>query len=87
MVWLTPSNGRRTMARWAALRAAAVLMAVGAAGAIMVVVYASLVIFAVNTTSSGTLTATASETNPPTANFDNVQVNSGVTVQSPAPFD
>jgi hypothetical protein len=42
----------------------------------------SPVTFAVNTTSIGTLTATANETAPAAPNVDNVTVNAGVTVQS-----
>ena len=38
--------------------------------------------FAVDTTSPGTISATASETVPPTPNVDNVTVNVGVTVKS-----
>src|SRR5205823_5373138 len=43
---------------------------------------ASPITFAINTTSAGTLTATATETVPPTPNVDNITVNAGITVQS-----
>src|SRR5262245_51017941 len=53
-----------------------------AAGGTTTLVAASPMTFAINTTSAGTLTATATETVPPTPNVDNVTVNAGITVQS-----
>src|SRR5205085_358433 len=53
-----------------------------AGGGTTTLVAASPITFAVNTSSAGTLTATATETVPPTPNVDNVTVNAGITVQS-----
>ena len=43
---------------------------------------ASPVTFAINTTSAGTLTATATETAAPTPNTDNITVDAGISVES-----
>src|SRR5207302_8130779 len=53
-----------------------------ASGGTTTLVAASPITIAINNTSAGTLTATATETIPPTPNVDNVTVNAGVTVQS-----